>query len=134
MFSGPRWVGWFGTISHGARGTVCLDTNTAYDASSFVAAIQADPRQLTTMTPMRGFTFDYKQILADAICADYDDNYDDARFGALAPERKSLKSLLRSALAAAGLKMFGAKAMAARHAATLVRGGVGFRRATSSRP
>ena len=75
---------------------------------------------------MRNFTYDYIQTLADAIGADYNDNHDVVRFGALAPERKSVRSLLSSALAVAGLTTMGAKSLAANQARAVITTGLSF--------
>lgn len=75
---------------------------------------------------MKSFLQEYTKLLADAVGADVENNYDVDRFGAPAPERKSVRSLLNSALAAAGLTTLGAKSMAANQARAVLKTGLDF--------
>ena len=75
---------------------------------------------------MRSFTFDYVRVLAQAICVDYDDNYDAGRFGPCPVESKGVKSKLADALTAVGLSTEGAKAMAVKQAENTVIKGLDF--------
>jgi len=75
---------------------------------------------------MKNLLCDYCRVLAEAIGADYADNYDAGRFGPLPSESKSPKSKLGDFLATFGLAIEGAKAMSVKQAGNTVERGLDF--------
>jgi FkbM family methyltransferase len=57
---------------------------------------------------MKNFSFDYCRRLAEAIGADFDDNYDSDRFGPENKERRGAKAMLRRVLSGFGMTSRGA--------------------------